>query len=127
MGRVDRFDGYRVAAAMAALLLAAGCQGVEKAEPIALADPKPVASTACEAAPTGKHGSAVATCFADAGKACSGGDDCQGDCLVPRDRASRILPVGAEVTGQCQATSSPFGCRATVEKGRVETPWVCRD
>jgi hypothetical protein len=127
MGGMDSFGKYRVAAAMAALFLAAGCQGVEKTDATALSDPKPAAHSACEAAPTGKRGAASFTCFADAGKACSDGSDCQGDCLVPRDRTSRTLPIGAEVMGQCQATSSPFGCRATVEKGRVATPWVCRD
>ncbi|WP_447762557.1 hypothetical protein [Sphingopyxis panaciterrae] len=66
-------------------------------------------------------------CYADAGNTCAGGGDCTGDCLVPRDRESRILQVGTKVVGQCEATSSIFGCRATVENGRVATAWVCRD
>ncbi|APZ98194.1 hypothetical protein BWQ93_06675 [Sphingopyxis sp. QXT-31] len=134
MGRrliIHRFPAF---AAPLALLLA-GCQGVDRADAMAAAaQAQTPASAAALCPPDGKRAAggkaqpdARFDCYADAGKACAGGGDCAGDCLVPNDRASRILQPGQKVAGVCQATASPFGCRATVEDGRVAMPRICRD
>jgi hypothetical protein len=52
--------------------------------------------------------------FSDAGKACSDGGDCKGDCYARRDDAGPSAPLGT-----CQATTSPFGCYSKVEQGKV--------
>jgi hypothetical protein len=52
--------------------------------------------------------------FSDAGKACSDGGDCKGDCYARPDDAW----PGA-LLGVCQATTSPFGCHSKVEQGKV--------
>ena len=61
--------------------------------------------------------------YADAGKTCTDGDQCRGDCRVTEpDQAMGDKPI----TGQCQASSSPFGCFARVEDGR-STGFLCVD
>ena len=63
--------------------------------------------------------------YADAGKRCTDGDDCQGDCRV--EEADGGFPAaGTAVTGRCQASSSRFGCYTTVEDGRAEAT-ICVD
>jgi hypothetical protein len=53
--------------------------------------------------------------YADAGKACRNGSDCQGACQAGQDAV-----VGDAATGTCQKnTHDYFGCRDTVEEGRV--------
>jgi hypothetical protein len=52
--------------------------------------------------------------FADAGRSCVDGDQCQGDCRV--DGNSGIAP-GAAAVGVCQATSDSFGCHTRIEDG----------
>lgn len=61
--------------------------------------------------------------YADAGKRCTTGSDCLGDCRAePTDR-----PVeGAAVVGQCQANSGRFGCYTTVEGGKAKAT-ICVD
>ena len=136
MGQI--FDIPRFLRLTAPLLLLgmAGCQGLDKSQTVAAAAETPNSATAAAAAcpPDGKRAAggkaepgARFACYADAGKACTSGSECAGDCLVPNDRASRILQPGQKAVGRCQATASPFGCRATVENGRVAAPWVCRD
>jgi len=132
MGRPFDFNLLLAATCAALLLGVSGCKGVEKPEAVAINETRTGTAVACSPearmAAGGKAGVAEnLLCYADAGKACSGGADCAGDCLAPRDRKSRTLQVGAKVTGQCQATSSQFGCRATVEDGRIATTWMCRD
>jgi hypothetical protein len=53
--------------------------------------------------------------YADAGRRCTSGSQCAGDCLYegPAPRP------GQRVVGQCQALAYPFGCRTTVENGRA--------
>ena len=58
---------------------------------------------------------------ADAGKSCTDGSQCQVACLVEGD----VTP-GTEATGQCQATTNQFGCRAFVTNGKAE-PALCID
>ena len=63
--------------------------------------------------------------YADAGKRCTDGDDCQGDCRV--EEADGGFPAaGSAVAGRCQATSSRFGCYTTVENGKAEAT-ICVD
>ena len=54
--------------------------------------------------------------YADAGKRCTDGDQCQGDCRVEGNSG---LTPGAAVTGVCQATSDRFGCHTPVEGGKA--------
>lgn len=59
--------------------------------------------------------------FADAGKTCTDGDQCAGDCVTETAHQD-----GAQVAGQCQADNRPFGCFAKVEDGRA-TGGICID
>ena len=52
--------------------------------------------------------------YADAGKRCTSGSECLGDC-----RAEGAAAPSGAVEGRCQATSSPFGCYSNVEQGQV--------
>jgi len=54
--------------------------------------------------------------YADAGKQCTDGDQCAGDCRIEGN--SGIAP-GAAATGQCQVDSDRFGCNTTVEDGKA--------
>jgi hypothetical protein len=62
--------------------------------------------------------------YADAGRRCTDGDDCAGDCRV-EDVASPPA-AGANAVGQCQVNSSRFGCYTTVEGGKAEAT-LCVD
>ena len=62
--------------------------------------------------------------YADAGRRCTDGDDCAGDCRVG-DVANPPV-AGAPAVGQCQASSSRFGCYTTVEGGKAEAT-LCVD
>ncbi len=55
--------------------------------------------------------------FADAGKRCTDGDQCLGDCRVTEGEFP--APDTAAV-GQCQANTSPFGCFSRVEDGKAQ-------
>ena len=59
--------------------------------------------------------------YADAGRTCRDGDDCQGDC-----RAETMESQRGPVTGRCQANSDPCGCYANVEDGHVDAA-LCVD
>lgn len=60
--------------------------------------------------------------FADAGKPCTDGSQCQGDCLSEvRDQTET-----GQVQGQCAPTSNRFGCRTKIENG-VAQPTLCID
>jgi hypothetical protein len=61
--------------------------------------------------------------YADAGKTCSDGAQCQGDCRIEGNDG---LNAGANVTGQCQASSNGFGCFTRVEDGKA-TATLCVD
>ncbi|WP_374514089.1 hypothetical protein [Brevundimonas sp.] len=61
--------------------------------------------------------------YADAGKRCTDGDDCLGDCRVEE---APFPAAGAAAAGRCQADSGRFGCYATVENGRAG-PAICVD
>lgn len=61
--------------------------------------------------------------YADAGKRCTDGDQCAGDCRL---EDAPFPEAGTAAVGQCAATSDRFGCHATVEDGKA-TPALCID
>ena len=61
--------------------------------------------------------------YADAGKSCTDGDQCAGDCRLEGN--SGIAP-GAATAGTCQVSSDAFGCHTKVEDGRAG-PTLCID
>lgn len=61
--------------------------------------------------------------YADAGKSCTEGGQCAGDCRTP---PSLDVRPGQQVAGYCQATSDRFGCSTTVESGRAGAT-ICID
>lgn len=62
--------------------------------------------------------------YADAGKRCTDGDQCAGECRVA-DVAARPAE-GAPAVGQCQADSNSFGCFTRIENGKAEAT-LCID
>ena len=62
--------------------------------------------------------------YTDAGTRCTDGDDCAGDCRV--EDVANAPAAGTNVVGQCQASSSRFGCYTTVEGGKAEAT-ICVD
>ncbi len=62
--------------------------------------------------------------YADAGKRCTDGDDCAGDCRV--EDVAGAPHAGVAAVGQCQVSSSRFGCYTTVEDGKAEAT-ICVD
>ena len=62
--------------------------------------------------------------YADAGQRCTDGDDCQGDCRV--EDVANAPAAGTHAVGQCQASSSRFGCYTTIEGGKAEAT-ICVD
>ncbi len=62
--------------------------------------------------------------YADAGRRCTDGDDCQGDCRI--EDGAGAPASGTNAVGQCQASSSRFGCYTTVEGGKAEAT-ICVD
>lgn len=62
--------------------------------------------------------------YTDAGKRCTDGDDCQGNCRI--EDVAGAPRAGADAVGRCQASSSSFGCYTTVEGGKAE-PTLCVD
>ncbi len=121
-------------AAMA--LLAAACQPMPETGPVDTADVPPavqVPETATPAECAARGGTmrpvgraqtmqCVVT-YADAGKRCTTGTDCRGDCRV---EDAPFPTAGASATGVCQANSQPFGCYAKVEGGKA-TAAICVD
>ncbi len=63
--------------------------------------------------------------YADAGKTCSGKQDCQGLCLSDTPKQSRR--IGSPAIGQCQAGRYAPGCHAAVEGGKLSTQDICED
>jgi putative hemolysin len=64
--------------------------------------------------------------YSDAGKRCTDGDQCQGDCRMPEATAP-TPPEGSAVSGVCQTRSSDrFGCYTRVENGRAAST-ICVD
>ncbi|EDL48119.1 hypothetical protein [Erythrobacter sp. SD-21] len=57
------------------------------------------------------------TPYADAGKACTDGDQCDGRCIAEGQVGA---PHGEPVTGICQRDDRLFGCFGIVEDGAIE-------
>ncbi len=53
--------------------------------------------------------------YRDAGKACTSGDQCEGQCV---GRETAMAP-GQNAVGACQTEHPMFGCFATIEDSRV--------
>ena len=62
--------------------------------------------------------------YADAGKRCTDGDQCAGDCRFEGDPVA--LVPNAPLAGVCQADSDRFGCQTPIEDGKA-TPTLCID
>lgn len=62
--------------------------------------------------------------YSDGGKRCTDGDQCEGSCRIPD--VANAPHAGAAAVGQCQPTSSRFGCYTTVEDGKAEAT-ICVD
>jgi len=123
----------------AAVLLAAACQPIPATDN-ASAAPAPAQSLASAAGTTDAALCARAggkmlpqgrmqtercvITYADAGRRCTTGSDCQGDCRV--EEVAGTPQAGAAAIGTCQRTSSRFGCYTTVENGRAEAT-ICVD
>jgi len=61
--------------------------------------------------------------YADAGKRCTDGDQCLGDCLYDGAAAPG---TNVSVGGQCAPTSNRFGCATRVEDGKADAT-LCID
>ena len=61
--------------------------------------------------------------YADAGKRCTDGDQCGGDCLLPEGAS---VAAGAAAAGVCAPTSNRFGCATRVEDGKADAT-LCID
>ena len=122
---------------MLAALLAAACQPIpaddgrtDLAQAVPAAQTPADDASACAARggkmlPQGRMQSLqCVVSYTDAGQRCTDGDDCQGDCRV--EDVADAPHAGAAAVGQCQATSSRFGCYATVENGKARAA-ICVD
>lgn len=109
----------QIAVALAGLALMTACAPTEPAAP--LPEPTPSADAAQCAI---KGGTVKPVCrrqipqcvipYADAGKACTDGSQCAGDCLYEGDAAP-----GTAASGRCQADSDPCGCKTPIVDGKV--------
>ena len=119
---------------MAAAVLMAACQPMPASDGATdLADQAVVTTTRipdCAARggkllPQGRMQTMVCVItYADAGQRCTDGDDCAGDCRV--EDVTYAPAAGANAVGQCQASSSRFGCYTRVEGGKAEAT-ICVD
>jgi len=123
-----------------AALLAAACQpmpaatgGAQTAEaaPVAQTPAPPTDDAAACAARGGKmlpqgrmQTLRCVVAYADAGRRCTDGDQCAGDCRIADVGAAPR--AGQAAVGQCQANNTRFGCFTTVEDGKAEAT-LCID
>lgn len=122
----------RPALPILAALAMAGCAPAPSSEPVAAAaraGSLQSNSAECRRAggalkPVGKLRSLQCVIsYADAGKSCTSGSQCAGDC---RAAPEADVPAGQPVAGYCQPTSDRFGCSTRVENGRAEAT-ICID
>ena len=128
----------RILIAAAAVLMAA-CQPMPASDgPVELAEASPAVQSvagsqdaaACAAQggkmlPQGRMQTVrCVITYADAGRRCSDGDHCAGDCRI--EDGANAPTAGVNVVGQCQASSSRFGCYTMVEGGKAEAT-ICVD
>jgi len=128
----------RILIAVAAVLMAA-CQPMPASDaPTEFAEVTPAAQSAAgseDAAACARAGGKMlpqgrmqsvrcVITYADAGRRCTDGDDCAGDCRV--EDVANAPAAGTNAVGQCQASSSRFGCYTTIEGGKAEAT-LCVD
>jgi putative hemolysin len=109
-------------ATAAALLMTACAPVVPMPDGPETTDQTPTAATCAarggELRPVGRMQSLQCVIkYVDAGKRCTDGDDCLGDCRI--EEVANAPREGAAAVGQCQASSDRFGCFTTVENGRA--------
>ena len=130
---------------MKRILIAAAALIMVACQPVPTTTPTQTASTDTPAVQTPAPGTDAAACaarggkmlpqgrmqslqcvvsYADAGRRCTDGDDCQGDCRI--EEVNGAPDARAAAVGQCQANSSRFGCYTTVEGGKAEAT-ICVD
>jgi putative hemolysin len=130
---------------MKIILIAAAALMMAACQPVPITAPTQTASTDTPAVQTPAPGTDAAACaarggkmlpqgrlqslqcvvsYADAGRRCTDGDDCQGDCRI--EEVNGTPDAGAAAVGQCQANSTRFGCYTTVEGGKAEAT-ICVD
>lgn len=121
-----------------AALLAAACQPMPTSEGTATAAPQQsqvsaagstdaalCASQGGKMLPQGRMQSVrCVLSYSDAGKRCTDGADCQGDCRI--GEVSNPPDAGVTAVGQCTADSNRFGCYTTVTGGKAEAT-ICVD
>ena len=126
----------RIAILAAAALMLAACQPQPAADP-EVTIPRPTVTREMQNASPAECATAGGTmrpvgraqtmqcvvAYADAGKRCTTGSDCQGDCRV---ETTPFPAAGSDAVGRCQADSQPFGCHARVENGKA-TAAICID
>lgn len=124
-----------------ALLVAAACAPVARTAPTANLAPqvappvsapaalKPVDEASCKTAggdwrPICRmQKPACVISYPDAGKACTDGDDCAGNCVA---KAAVAMTDGKPATGICSANNDPCGCMQLIEDGKA-LPMLCAD
>jgi hypothetical protein len=124
---------HAAAVGLVLLLLTAGTGGVAHAQDCPKPDPvvQKMKEQECLAAGDewGRFGAIAHLCgiyscaprTKDGGKPCRNRAECEYLCVYRRSAA-----LGAEVTGECAAVRSPFGCTTQVDNGRV-VGTVCVD
>jgi hypothetical protein len=65
---------------------------------------------------------ACVVAYKDAGKACTDGSQCEGDCWGE----ARPYKPDEPAVGKCQPTNMPFGCNSRINNG-VASPVLCVD
>lgn len=67
---------------------------------------------------------ACVTTYADAGKACTDGSECAGDCVSAG--GGEFPAAGATATGVCSTNNDPCGCKQTITGGKANAA-ICVD
>lgn len=62
--------------------------------------------------------------YKDAGKSCTDGSQCEGDCLG--ETVSGAAAAGSPATGKCSTNSDPCGCRTLISDGKAAAT-LCAD
>jgi predicted small secreted protein len=108
---------------LAAAMVLAGCNPATSTGPLVQTPADPVAQCAAQGGELrGVCRRQTRQCvvpYPDAGRPCTDGDQCAGDCLAPDGEPGHTA-------GVCQADNDPCGCRFTIEDGRP-AQGVCVD
>jgi hypothetical protein len=63
--------------------------------------------------------------YSDAGKSCTGKQDCQGRCIATGEKVE-LPKLGQSAAGHCQPDNKLYGCYAEIEGGKAKSA-VCVD